>query len=340
MNSISTYLDHQNDLKCALQAGCPSYLEHLAASLLGRLLKVSVFVAHSGFQHGADAGTAGEQGRRLRLECKKYGDSSNLNERQLLGEIDQALNRDKALEAWVLITTRHVSEQIRQSLVQKGERIGVPVLIIDWAEEDKIAPLAALCAFAPDLVKQKISEAAGAAARALQPLSGEAIDTLRTNTQSWCLGFESLRAKSHECLDRIWTSPKASNAKFGQDAAGGNVNKKVRRENVHDELLAWWQGDALKDAPVAMVGLDGVGKTWAALAWLVERKEEIPIMLTIPSSTATAATSISETGFKQLLANCLHEITGRRNSEHWLRRLEFMLKRPVEEGPVLMVFFD
>ena len=96
----------------------------------------------------------------------------------------------------------------------------------------------------------------------------------------------------------------------------------------------------MKDAPVAVVGLDGVGKTWAALAWLVEQKEEMPIMLTIPSSTATAVTSISETGFKQLLANCLHEITGRRNSEHWLRRLEFMLKRPVEEGPVLTIFFD
>ena len=72
-----------------------------------------------------------------------------------LGEIDQALARDEALEAWVLVATCRVSEQIQQSLVQHGERLGVPIVIIDWADGE-LAPLAALCAFAPDLVEKRV----------------------------------------------------------------------------------------------------------------------------------------------------------------------------------------
>ena len=340
LNSNSTNLSHQNDLKRMLQAGSSSDLEHLAAALLGRLLGVPITVAKPGFQHGADAGSVGEQGRRFRLECKKYGDSSNLNIRELLGEIDQALARDEALEAWVLIATRDVSEQIRQSLVQKGERIGIPVPIIDWTVGDEVAPLAALCASAPDLVEQKFSKSVGAAASALQAVSGEAIKTLKRNLQFWCLGFESLRAQSHKHLDRIWTSPKDSKALLGQNTAGGNETKKVRRAGVYKELCTWWRRPASDDAPVSVVGLEGVGKTWATLDWLVDHKEEQPIILTISSSMATSITSVSETRVKQFLADRLHEISGKRDSEHWLRRLENMLKRPVAEGPVLTVFFD
>jgi hypothetical protein len=41
---------------------------------MGRLLGISIAVAKSGFQHGGDA--AGRQGRRFRLECKKYSDDT------------------------------------------------------------------------------------------------------------------------------------------------------------------------------------------------------------------------------------------------------------------------
>lgn len=42
--------------------------EQLVASLLGSLLDIPVLVARAGFQFGGDAGTAGIQGRHLRLE--------------------------------------------------------------------------------------------------------------------------------------------------------------------------------------------------------------------------------------------------------------------------------
>ncbi|MET4751186.1 hypothetical protein [Bradyrhizobium sp. RT11b] len=114
-------LSRQSQLKSALQAERNAHkLENLAAGLVGRLLGISIAVAKSGFQHGGDAGAVGQLDRRFRLECKKYGDDTSLSDRELLGEIDHALARDEALEAWVLIATRSVPEQLAQDLGAKG----------------------------------------------------------------------------------------------------------------------------------------------------------------------------------------------------------------------------
>ena len=333
-------LANQEKLKGELQGDTgSSKLENLAAALLGKLLGVPMAVAGSGYQHGGDAGPAGQQERRFRLECKKYGETSHLSGRELLGEIDQALARDEALEAWVLVATLSVPEQLVQDLTRKGEGIGVPVVILDWRDAE-LAPLAALCAFDPDSVEAEFSKEAGALARLLQHVSADAIAMLRRDLQSWCLGFEAIRTRSHEKLDAIWNNPRASNAELGQDAAGGSQAKRIRRTTVHEALNAWWKGPARTDAPAAVIGLDGVGKTWATLDWLVDTKDEQPIVLIVPSSSVAGLSSISEINVERFLGERLYEITGVRDSEHWLRRLHYLLKRPADEGLVLMIFFD
>lgn len=316
-----------------------SKLETLAAALLGRLLDLPIAVAKSGFQHGGDAGPAGQQGRRFRLECKKYSDSTKLSDRELLGEIDHALARDVALEAWVLVATRSVPEQLAQDLAQKGERVGVPIIIIDWQGND-LAPLAALCSFDPDLVEANFSKDAGALARALHPIANDAVASLRRSLQNWCLGFASLRSQSHSKLNGVWTSPRTSNAELAQDAAGGAQPKKVRRRSAHDALDTWWQGPAVNDSPAAIVGWDGVGKTWATLDWLTDRAANHPIIVVVPSSALASVTTASEVVVKRFLADRLYELTMVRDPEHWRRRLDYLLKRPASEGPVLTVFFD
>ncbi len=340
MSPTTAAFANQEKLKLELQADDrASALEKLAAALLGRLLGIPVAVAKAGFQHGGDGGAAGQQGRRFRLECKKYSDSTRLSDRELLGEIDHALARDEALEAWFLIATRSVPEQLAQDLSQKGEKLGVPIVIIDWSDHD-IAPLAALCAFDPDLVEAMFSKNAGALARALHPATGDVIKTLRRSLQGWCLGFETLCAQSHAKLGKIWNSARASTAELGQNAAGGAEPKRVRRSSVHDALNSWWQGAARNDAPASIFGWDGVGKTWAALDWLIDRMAEHPVVLVVPSSAAAKISAASETSIKRFLAERLYELSGVRDGDHWMRRLDYLLKRPAGEGPVLTVFFD
>ncbi|NRD47252.1 hypothetical protein [Corallococcus exiguus] len=316
-----------------------SKLEHLAAALIGRLLGVTVAVAKSGFQHGGDAGPAGRQGRRLRIECKKYSDTTALSERELLGELDQALSGDPALEAWVLVTTRDVAEQLEQSLFQKGESIGVPVIILDW-KPGGLASLAALCAFDPSIVEEQFSSAAGKHARALQPISTDIVERLLRDLQAWSLGFETIRRESLKKLEMRWNSPKDCKAALGQDIAGGAQDRKVRRQTVSTGLQAWWTSPARRDSPAAILGYEGVGKTWATLDWLVNGKNEQPVILTIPSSASAEITSTSAMSVKRFLADRLYELTEVRDSAHWLRRLDRLLKRPTEEGPILTIFFD
>jgi hypothetical protein len=113
MYPTSTDLANLGNLKIELQAtGKEDVFERLTAALISNLLDLPIFVAATGFQYGGDAGPSGQQGRRFRIECKKYADTTALKERELLGEIDQALSRDKALEAWFLVSTREVPEQL------------------------------------------------------------------------------------------------------------------------------------------------------------------------------------------------------------------------------------
>ena len=123
---------------------------------------------------------------------------------------------------------------------------------------------------------------------------------------------------------------------------GGAQEKKVKRSTVHAALNTWWNGPVHNDAPVAVVGLEGTGKTWATLDWLIDKRDEQPIVLVIPSSAvAVVAGHVSEISVKQILADRFYEMSeGIRDREHWLRRLENLLKRPTDEGPVLTVFFD
>ncbi|MFZ3017234.1 MAG: hypothetical protein WA056_02105 [Gallionella sp.] len=332
--------ENQDKLKRELQSESKATkLENLAAALVGKLLGVSISVAKSGFQHGGDAGPAGRQGRRFRLECKKYSDTTPLSDRELLGEIDQALSRDPALEAWLLVSTREVPEQLEQALHLKGEREGVPVAILDW-KSGELASLAALCAFDPDTVEAIFSKDAGNYARALKPVSSHAIEMLQRDLQSWSLGFETLRKISHEKIQRLWSSPHSSQVELGQNAAGGAQAKKIKRTSAHQSLNNWWTGVATAGAPAAVIGWEGVGKTWATLDWLMDSLDEQPVVLAIPSSSAATLSGVSEAKIKQFLSERLYELSGVRDIAHWLRRLDHLLKRPSSEGPVLTIFFD
>jgi hypothetical protein len=337
-----TDLSHMDELKAALQNEArAAKFEHLVAALIGRLLGVGVAVASAGFQHGGDAGTAGRQGRRLRIECKKYADKTALSDRELLGEVDQALARDPALEAWVLAATRDVPEQLEEMLAQKATTIGVPLVIVDWKGVG-VSALAALCASAPDLVRVLFSAEAATHAEALRAVAVDSIERLRRDLETWSLGFESLRTLSHGQLRKIWTSPRDAEAALNQNTAGGaTTTKLITRPSVSAAFDTWWAGPAENDAPITVLGPDGVGKTWATLAWLIGHTDTLPIVLVVPSSNSKELGSPSELSVKRFLAGRLYELScGIRDAEHWLRRLERLLRRPSVEGPILTVFFD
>ncbi len=314
--------------------------ERLVASLIGELLDVQVSVAHSGFQYGGDAGTVGRQGRNLRLECKRYKETTDLNEREILGEIDQALDRDPALEAWILAIPRAIQEQEAQALQKKGLEKGVPTLTLDW-QSPGYPSLAALCCVDPRLVGIRVGPLAEQLVHALRPAFEMAIRQLRRDFEAWNIGFAGLRQNSHANIAALWQCPPDCVAALGQDAAGGASGKTIVRSQVQEGLDQWWAGTGQPGGPVVLLGDDGTGKTWAGLAWLTSRLEHLPIVLVMPSAAVGREGPISPTAIKQLLAEKIQELTGGlRPSSHWFQRVERLLNRPETEGPVFLLFWD
>ena len=329
-----------NKLKVILQKDCTvRNFERMVAALIGKLLGVPIAVASSGYQHGGDAGPGGRQQRHFRIECKRYSDSSSLKIRELLGEIDQAISRDESLEAWILVTTRTAPEQLIETLTKKGNNIGVPIIVLDW-EEKGITSLAALCSVEPDFVREYVTDEAAQLVSDIQPYSSERKESLRKELQAWCPGFENLRSKSIDILDKIWKEPRESNARLGQNAAGGQEPRKIKRLSVSSSLNSWWTDHAKEDSPIVVYGWEGVGKTWAVLDWFIDTKIHHPIILVTSSSSLAGTTRFTETSIKRFIATLLLEITQTCDVDHWSRRVNRLFLRPLGEGPVITLFID
>ncbi len=333
-------------LKSELETHDDSIFEHLSAHLISRLLgDIAITVSKSGYQVGADAGTAGLRGRRLRIECKRHQESTRLRSRDLAGEVAESADDDELLEAWVLMATKKVKENERKLAFRHGQENGIAVIVIDWtppASGAGICALAALCATWPDVVEQHLGKKAADAARALAPLVGPAVNNLRKDIEVWNIGYKSLREASHFHLKSIWESRRQSRAYLGQDAAGGEAGVHlISRKGPLKELTSWWNAPSKLEAPVAVTGLEGVGKTWVALDWVRQSCDELPIVLVIPSGAFAKNYDVSVGGIQELLANTLKEqCNSTLTSRYWRTRVTRLLARPVTEGPTFFLFLD
>jgi hypothetical protein len=338
MDNSGDFAQILDRLRAVLQGMDAKEFERLCAALVGSLLDVPIAVAKSGFQFGGDAGTAGRFERNLRIEAKRYADTTTLKDRELIGEIDHALRIDSMLEGWFLAATREVSEQLLHSLIQKGEKEGVPVVVIDWAQE-AIPALAALCSSSPSTVAEFAGGEAGKLAEQISPEATSRLDLLKREMLSWQLGYSSLVDCTHEAFDRIWRSREDAIGTFGQDVAGGAAPK-IRRKESYAALNEWWSNLESPAVPALLCGLEGDGKTWAALDWVSGRMDDLPILIPMPSFAFAGLKNTNPSSILDFLSERLKEITGLRDTQYWNKKLGRLLSRPAEEGPAILLCID
>ncbi len=328
-----------NQLKNLLQTAGEKEFEKLVAALFGVLLDCNVFVSKSGFQFGADAGTATSAGVNIRFECKRYSDNTDLSERELLGQIEQAHQRNSFLEAWVLVTTRNATEQLDTSLSLAGNRLGLPVIIVDW-QSHEFPRLAALCTIDPVKVGEIISPAAQALVEKLVDIANPFLERLRSEMRSWCLGYVNLQRASHQYLQKIWTDEKFSYGRTGQNMSGGSSGRlRIRREASYAALSAWWEQSDTPTA-VAVVGREGTGKTWACVDWLANNLHDLPIVLLVNASFAHGIRESNELDVVELIADQFLKLSEVRNLEFWKERVKRFLASPVDSGPRILLYLD
>ena len=328
------------ELQSILLKAKPRCLERLAARALGSLLDVPVRVARSGDQRGGDGGTSGIGGRELVFEARRYSDKTRFDERGILGEIEQAIDRKPDLEAWILVTTSEVPEQIEQAMTRAGLKNGIGAIIFDWKDQP-LPKLAVLTASCPECFEAEIDQDHEHILEQIRAISDYAptLESIKSELENWSIGYEAVRKASHTWVEEIWKSSRKATARFRQDVAGGEADAHhVRRPDLIDRLDAWLEASAVGEIG-ALIGPEGVGKTWLAIDWLQSRLVRLPIIVVAPSS-AIGNGIASRTDLIRFIARYLHDISGVRNESFWERRVRRLLERPTAEGPAFIIFFD
>ena len=339
-NGTSDSLDPFCNLRRVLLEAPPANLERLAGRLLGQLFGVPFRIARAGDQRGGDGSVGGAGDRHLIFEARRYAPNSQLNERSIVGEIQQAVRREPALEAWILVTTREVPEQARQTILDSAEENGIGAFIIDWLPQP-LPQLAVLCAQYPECFEAEIGE--GHTHLLAEIVERQDYDrtlqTIKSEMSAWTIGYESVRQASHTRVREVWESSRQSNARFGQNVAGGEEGSRyVRRPDLTARLDAWLDNAATVQM-AALVGPDGVGKTWTAIDWLQSRLDRLPIVVLAPSSTMGGSIN-SRSALFRFIARYLQDLTEVRTESFWERRVRRILKRPGNEGPAFLFLFD
>ena len=332
--------DSLEQLKTVLLNAPPAKLERLSGLLLGSLLGVPVRRARSGDQRGGDGGVAGAGGRHLIYESRRYRDATRLDERSILGEIQQAVDREPYLEAWILVTTCEVREQTQLAIIESAEEKGIGAVIIDW-QPQPLPQLAVLSAQYSECFQAEIGNGHEhlLADIAAMPDFDTTLKTVKSEFDSWAIGYEAVRQASHTRVREIWGTRRKAIARFGQDVAGGDDDAQhVRRPDLIDRLDDWWS-DTETGQMAALIGRDGTGKTWTAIDWMRSRLERLPILIPAPSSSVGDGIS-SPSDLINFFARYLHELTDVRTKPFWEQRVRRLLKRPPDEGPVFLLFLD
>jgi hypothetical protein len=103
----------------------------LVSVLVPRATDQEFRLSSSGRQFGGDAASKSWHANRIKIEAKHHRETTPLDLRELIAEIEEAAKADANLDVWVLATSRSVSEQISSAMEEQAESHGIEVLLLD-----------------------------------------------------------------------------------------------------------------------------------------------------------------------------------------------------------------
>lgn len=223
--------------------------EGLIAKLLGNLIGRKFFLSKSGFQGGRDMSTGGFGANNIAVECKRFQSNTELNDREILGELTQAYQNFPGLDLWMLVASRKVPDQLHAALSSDASDKGVEVFIIE-TDDSKLSQLTLLCASAPDLLVQHIksnlsSEDHELLEKILKVIRNKEyfnsrLEKLRDDLSPATIGFDNWRVNQHQWfLERLSREESARSA-FGQllNIADSGV-KLIDRRQASEQLRTY-----------------------------------------------------------------------------------------------------
>ena len=316
-----------------------STFEEFVAAALTELTGQAFYVAKSGHQHGIDARSVPHNLLQVGAEVKQYAPSTWLSLDALLHKITDASTANMPVDVWLLAATRPVDATDRGQLHEHGQNLGIGVVVVDCpANLARLGDLAALCASAPETWSAFIcqSESLNAALERIrqssqfQAASKRLLEQLtRADT-----GYASAR-RVCEC----WLDEAQASLKNAKSRLGGHNNLRaseygvIPRAEIHAQLNDWY---ASGHGVVALLGDEGMGKTWAVLDWHAQLRSKSG---GAPLTVFLSADSVGGSDVKPTLAKALADQTDLPAVDFWKRRLA-LWEKAGGDGVRILILLD
>jgi hypothetical protein len=330
-----------------VKATGPDGFEGLVADALAATSGLVIRLAKSGSQFGRD-GSSGPSLFAVALEAKRYDD--NLRLEILAGKAILAGHvLAGKVDLWVLGATTEVGDDIVWQLSELLDSHGVSLLVLDWTPRP-LPPLAVLLASArnatlawfaahrPDVDPAVIAAALNTVA-ADPSFDGQETE-LRSAIAVAEVGMDALRQKTSEWLRARFSNRTTSQRTFGQfitiaDPSGPALPRSAAAKSLGDAMFI----DDKELAVIAVLGGEGVGKTWLVAQWWAALSE--PLILIFVAGRRANALNPSEPleSLAKLLAQ-QEDRSGEKAIASWRRRLSRWRNQSAEGQLRFVVVLD
>ncbi len=328
-----------------LPATGPNGFEGLVRDLLERWTGLTFRLARSGSQFGKDGTSETQRQFSVSFETKRYEETTELNARELSGELLQAKTAFPDLDLWVLAATKEVGD-LAEDLRQSAEYLNIEILVVD-SRADSVGPLQALCAEYPQVViafcrrDQKTNYENRITTRLngikAHPSYSNAVERLRNSFSSTVFGNASARQDSYVWLKNHVASSGEAYSAFSQDIGLLEIgSRRIPRNTLNQSLDAWWDSWKSDTSICALVGEEGTGKTWALFSWLVEKFDDSHGPIVLPLTAAQLPTSAD---LIEIISTALYQRC-RKTKDFWWKRIDSWLKLAKVEEPLFLLCFD
>jgi len=309
-----------------LKPSGPNGFEGWVADALSELTGRAFRLVKPGPQGGADLlSTAAAGEALLTVEAKRFQEATQLPLDVLLAKVaDLAQTRPEA-DLWMLVASRQVSADDVAKLEVAGARHGLDVLVVDTRSgADGLSPLEVLSAAAPRSIASHFPGRPGLyrllKAIRSDPRFAAALARLRSRLSSPEIGYDAARTGMARWLRGAMADLATAKGELGSHA---DLLADGGQPGVDRAGAAAHMATAISDPSRiwALLGGEGMGKTWAVLRWW--NAGAGPDGLGLPLTVWVPATRIASGG-DLLAAVCiaLAERTGTRDPAFWRARLD------------------
>ena len=295
--------------------------EGFMAKALSELTGQAFHVVKSGHQEGSDVRSAPHNLFKIGLEGKRYATSTHLPLNDLLNKITDASSAPVPIDLWILATTRRVDAFDREKLHDRGNAVGIGVIVFDYPDDrTQLCDLMVLCSSAVN--------ACNALLKSSKQLT-EALELIRRDTEFKSkhlqlfkrltqadIGYDSTRVACEH-----WIVEAQNSFENAKHRLGGHHNLRsskygvIPRAAINSHLDEWYMSGR---GIAALLGDEGTGKSWASLDWYNTLQSSDT---GAPLTVFLRAKMIDTSGVKSTLSNALSTQTGILSVEFWKKRL-------------------